>query len=99
MGMVWCVMQSFRLMLPAAAAAGVLIAVNLGIAAVAVPGNIGVFEVSAVAALALWGVPGDTAISFAIALHALEIVPTTIAGLMVQARQRPAPGSKRYVPI
>lgn len=85
---IWCVMRSFHLMLPVVAAASVLVVVNLGIAAVAVPGNVGVFELSTVAGLALWGVPSETAASFGIALHALEVVPTLILGLTVRAHQR-----------
>lgn len=82
---IWCVMRAFHLVLPPPAAASVLVAVNIGIAAIAVPGNVGVFELSAVASLALWGVPGETALGFAIALHALEVVPTVMFGLVVLA--------------
>ena len=84
-GVVWCTMQAFHLSLPVAAAASVLVAVNVGISAIAAPGNLGVFELSAVAGLALWNVPGEIALGFAIALHALELVPTTVLGLAVQA--------------
>ena len=88
MGVVWCAMRAFHLMLPAAAAASVLAAINIGITAVAAPGNLGVFELSAIGGLALWRVPGETALSFGIALHALELVPTVMLGLVVQAVTR-----------
>ncbi len=86
MGVVWCVMRAFHLDLPVAAAASVLTILNLGITAVAVPGNFGVFELTAAAALALWHVPGEMGVSFGIALHALEVVPVVAIGLVVQAR-------------
>ena len=88
MGVVWCTMRAFHLMLPAVAAASVLVAINIGITAIAAPGNLGVFELSAITGLALWGVPGETALSFGIGLHALELVPTIILGLLVQTRTR-----------
>lgn len=88
MAIVWCAMQAFDLMLPIAAAASVLVAINLGITAIAAPGNLGVFELSAVAGLALWGVRGETALSFGIALHALELIPTIVLGLLVQTTTR-----------
>ncbi len=84
-GVIWCAMRAFHLTLPIAAAASVLVAVNVGIAAVAAPGNFGVFELSAAAGLALWDVPGRTALAFAIVLHAVELVPTVALGLLVQA--------------
>ena len=61
MVVVWCTMHAFHLALPAVAAASVLVAINLGITAIAAPGNLGVFEMSAMAALALWQVPGELA--------------------------------------
>lgn len=85
MGVLWCVMRAFHLDLPVVAAASVLAILNLGITAVAVPGNFGVFELTAAAALALWRVPGETGVSFAIALHAIEVVPVVAIGLVVQA--------------
>lgn len=88
MGVVWCAMRAFRLTLPAAAAASVLVAINLGISAIAAPGNLGVFELSAVAGLALWDVPSETALSVGIALHALEIIPIVLIGLIVEASVR-----------
>jgi glycosyltransferase 2 family protein len=88
MTIVWCAMQAFDLKLPLAAAASVLVAINLGISAVAVPGNLGVFELSAAGALALWSVSGAKAVSFAIALHAAELIPTVLLGLIVQSTIR-----------
>ncbi len=85
MWVIWCILRAFHLHLPAAASASILAVINVGIAAVAAPGNIGVFELSAMAALGMWGVAGETALSFGLALHAAEVVPTVTAGLIVQA--------------
>lgn len=85
MGVVWCALQAFTLRLPMAAAASVLVAINLGIAAVSVPANIGVFELSAVAGLALWNVPSETALGVGILVHAVELVPTVALALIASA--------------
>ena len=75
-------------MLPVSAAVRVLVIVNLGIAVVATPGNVGTFELATAAALALWGVPSDAALSLAIATHAVEIVPPVLIGLAVWVRSQ-----------
>ena len=80
---VWCMFGAFGLVLPVSAAVSVLVIVNLGIAVVATPGNVGTFELATAAALALWGVPADTALSVGIATHAVEIVPPVLIGLAV----------------
>jgi uncharacterized protein (TIRG00374 family) len=82
----WCMFQAFDLVLPISAAVSVLVIVNLGIAVVATPGNVGTFELATAAALALWGVPADTALSVGIATHAVEIVPPVLIGLVVSSR-------------
>jgi uncharacterized membrane protein YbhN (UPF0104 family) len=80
---VWCMLRAFALVLPVSAAVSVLVIVNLGIAVVGTPGNVGTFELTTTAALALWSVPADVALSFAIAMHAVEVVPPVVLGLMV----------------
>jgi uncharacterized membrane protein YbhN (UPF0104 family) len=77
---VWCMLRAFGLVLPVSAAVSVLVIVNLGIVVVAMPGNVGTFELAAAGALALWGVPADTALSVAIATHAVEVVPPLLLG-------------------
>jgi uncharacterized protein (TIRG00374 family) len=79
----WCMFGAFGLVLPISAAVSVLVIVNLGIAVVATPGNVGTFELAMAGALALWGVPADTALSVGIATHAVEIVPPVLIGLAV----------------
>lgn len=79
---IWCMLRAFDLSLPTAAAVSTLVLVNLSIAAVAAPGNLGVFELSAAGALALWGVAAERGVSFGLGLHAAEVVPTAVLGLI-----------------
>jgi uncharacterized membrane protein YbhN (UPF0104 family) len=79
----WCMLHAFDLDLPVSAAVSVLVVVNLGIAVIATPGNVGTFELATAAALALWGVAPETALSLGIATHVLEVVPTVLIGLLV----------------
>jgi len=82
----WCMFRAFGLPLPVSAAVSVLVIVNLGIAVVATPGNLGTFELATAAALAVWGVPSETALSVGITTHAVEIVPPVFLGLLVSVR-------------
>jgi uncharacterized protein (TIRG00374 family) len=79
----WCMLQAFSLDLPVSAAVTVLVVVNLGIALVATPGNVGSFELATAAALALWGVSSETALSVGIAAHVIEVAPPVLIGLAV----------------
>lgn len=79
---IWCMLRAFGLSLPSAAAVTALVVVNLSIAAVAAPGNLAVFELSAAGALALWGVAPESGVSFGLGLHAAEVVPTAILGVL-----------------
>jgi uncharacterized membrane protein YbhN (UPF0104 family) len=78
-----CMFRAFGLVLPVSAAVSVLVIVNLGIAVVATPGNVGTFELVTAGALALWGVPADAALSLGIATHVLEVLPPVLIGLVV----------------
>jgi uncharacterized membrane protein YbhN (UPF0104 family) len=77
---------SFGLALPVGAAVSVLVLVNLGIAVIATPGNLGTFELATAAALTLWGVSSETALSVGITTHVVEIVPPVLVGLVVSVR-------------
>ena len=79
----WCMLTAFHLVLPLSATITMLVIVNLGIAIVATPGNVGSFELAAAAALALWKVPSETALSVAIATHVVEVIPPVLLGLAV----------------
>jgi glycosyltransferase 2 family protein len=53
----------------------------LGISIPSTPGFFGPFEAVIVAVLALYGVPGDIAFSYAISFHLTSFVPITLLGL------------------
>ena len=82
----WCVLRAFDLTLPPSATVSTLVIVNLGIAVLATPGNVGTFELTAAAALALWNVPPQIALSFGIATHIIEVVPPVLIGLAISVR-------------
>ena len=74
--MLWFMFKAFRLDLPLTAAPTVLILLNFGIAIVSTPANLGGFELSIVAALnQLFSVKVEIALSYAVALHAMEVGP------------------------
>lgn len=79
--MIAAMFRAFRFDLPSIAAAVVLIFVNLGIAAVSTPANLGGFELSILAALSLFGADTERALSCAIVFHAVEVVPMVLMGL------------------
>jgi uncharacterized protein (TIRG00374 family) len=58
----------------------------LGISIPSTPGFFGPFEAVIVASLALYGVPGSLAFSYAIAFHVTTFVPITVLGLWSLAR-------------
>ena len=81
--MVWTMTKAFRLGLPLVAAMVVLILTNLGIAIVSTPANVGGFELSAVAAYRLFIKDTEIALSCAIALHLVEVIPIALLGLVI----------------
>jgi uncharacterized protein (TIRG00374 family) len=78
---IWTGFRAFHLSLPLADAAAVLVIVNVGIAVVATPGNVGPFEIATVGALKLLSVPQEVAVSYAVALHVAEVGPPVLLGL------------------
>jgi uncharacterized protein (TIRG00374 family) len=63
-----------------AAAALVLVATNLVLVLPSSPAGVGAFEGAAVVALAAYGVGREEALSFALILHALNALPSIVAG-------------------
>jgi glycosyltransferase 2 family protein len=63
-------------------AAGLLVSVAVGVAMVlpASPAALGAFEAATVVALDAYGVPRSEALSYALVLHALNLVPFLVAG-------------------
>jgi uncharacterized membrane protein YbhN (UPF0104 family) len=59
--------------------------ITLGFALPAAPGGMGVYEAAAVLALGWFGVDRDRAFAVGLALHMLQYIPVTLAGLWVLA--------------
>jgi uncharacterized membrane protein YbhN (UPF0104 family) len=76
----WCVLQAFAVGAPWHAAVFVLVATNLAMALPSGAGAIGVFEWAAQAALVAYGVPKELALSAALVLHAVNILPALALG-------------------
>lgn len=55
--------------------------VALGVAVPSAPGFFGVFEVAAIVGFAVYGIPRDVAITWAIGYHILSFIPITVIGL------------------
>ncbi len=67
---------------PLAASLLVLIAVQVGVSLPALPGKLGVFELSCILALDVFGVNRAFALSYGILLHAVVLIPVLIPGLL-----------------
>jgi glycosyltransferase 2 family protein len=80
---VWAMMRAFHLDIPVAGALVTLVIVNIGIAVTGVPGNVGSFEIAAVGALELYGVAPEDGVSYALALHATELLPVLAIGAVL----------------
>ncbi len=60
--------------------------VALGVAVPSAPGFFGVFEVAAIIGFAVYGIPRDVAVTWAIGYHVLSFIPITLIGLWYFAR-------------
>ena len=76
----WILMQAFALDLPFAAALLVTVTINMGLVLPSSPAAIGVFEAATVIALAAFDVPRAEALSYALVLHLLNLIPFLVAG-------------------
>ena len=74
---------AFGMELPAIAALTVLVVVQVGTAAVSVPGNIGVFHYLAVLTLEAFGVEWQLALAYAVLLHLVALGPKVLVGTAV----------------
>jgi len=77
---IWAIFRAFHLGLPLVASVIGLIMVNLGLAAVNTPANVGGFEMGLVAAMKLFSVDTTVAMSCALLLHVVEVVPIFLLG-------------------
>ncbi len=78
----YVVMWAMGLHLPFTAALTVLCLTSLGMVVPSSPGYIGVFEYITVLSLSLFGVGRETALSYALVLHALSYLVVAILGLV-----------------
>lgn len=91
--------RAFEFPLPLAAALVLQGIVAFGIAVPSSPGFVGVFEASAVAALALYEIPKDLAFAYAATYHVTTFVPITAFGLWSVARTSIGFGTLRTMTI
>jgi uncharacterized protein (TIRG00374 family) len=78
---IYLMFNALHFTLPLIAVAVTLILVNLGTTAAGIPANLGGFEFSILAALKIFSVDTEPAISFAIILHLIEVVPVVLLGI------------------
>jgi uncharacterized protein (TIRG00374 family) len=76
----WLATLAFDLDVPLSAGVLVLGAIGLSLLLPAAPGGLGVFEAATVLALDAYGVSREDALSYAFALHALNLFPFLVAG-------------------
>jgi len=79
----WLVTLCFDFGLPPGAGLLVVIATGFSLILPTAPAGLGVFEAATVVALAAYDVPKSEALSYALVLHALNIVPFLVAGGLV----------------
>jgi glycosyltransferase 2 family protein len=77
--------KAFALSLPPIAALFLLVVLQVGNAAISVPGNIGVFHYLTVLALGVYGVGRELALAYAMVLYAVALLPKIIIGVVVMA--------------
>ena len=77
---------AFHIDVPFSAALVLQGIVAFGVALPSSPGFFGVYEGLSRASLGIFGVPGGTAVSFAIGLHLCWFIPITVIGLVILAR-------------
>jgi glycosyltransferase 2 family protein len=76
----WIGMKAVGINAPYTAALFVQSLIAIGVAAPAAPGFFGIFEFFGTEGLAIYGVPRDLAVSWAIGFHLLSFIPITIIG-------------------
>ena len=79
----WVLMLGFDFELSPVASLLVIIATGLSHLLPSAPAAVGVFEAAAIVALGAYGIPQTQALSYALVVHALNVVPFLLAGLLV----------------
>lgn len=85
---------AFHLHLPFACGVLVVVAVGLSMILPSPPGAIGVFEGAALIALKAYGVPHSVALPYALVLHAVNLVPYIVVGVVLLHYNSRHPGPK-----
>jgi uncharacterized protein (TIRG00374 family) len=85
----WVATLAFDLDLPLSSGVLVLGAIGLSLLLPAAPGGLGVFEAATVLALAAYDVSREEALSYAFALHAINLFPFLLAGAVATRFTRP----------
>jgi uncharacterized protein (TIRG00374 family) len=83
----WSVGRAVDLQMSFVEALFVTAVINLGVAIPSSPGFVGTYQWLAVSALALFGVGTESALAFAILMHAIWYVPTTLVGSVLLVRR------------
>jgi glycosyltransferase 2 family protein len=78
----WLATLAFDLDVPLSAGLLVLAAVGLSLIVPVAPGALGVFEAATVVALGAYGASREDALSYAFALHAINLFPYLLVGLL-----------------
>jgi uncharacterized protein (TIRG00374 family) len=76
----WILMHAFSLDLPFSAGLLVTVTINMGLVLPSSPAALGVFEAATVIALKAFDVPQAEALSYALVLHLLNLVPFLVVG-------------------
>lgn len=76
----WILMSAFHLDLPLTSAILVTVAINLSLVLPSSPAALGVFEAATIVALRAFDVPQADALSYALVLHLLNLVPFLVIG-------------------
>ena len=79
----WILMEAFHLSLPLDAAILVTVATNLSLVLPSSPAALGVFEAATIIALDAFAIPHAEALSYALVLHVLNLVPFLIIGAVL----------------
>lgn len=96
----WILMQAFSLHLPFVASLLVTVTINMGLILPSSPAALGVFEAATVLALKAFDVPQADALSYALVLHLVNLVPFLVVGAALLGpgalrRRRRAAGEAR----
>lgn len=91
----WLLMRGFDLRLPFLAGLLVVVAVNLALVLPSSPAGLGVFEAATLVALNAYGVPRTQAVSYALVLHAVNLVPYLVVGVVVVHAHAARPRGRR----